>query len=734
MATTADVLSLLSERVRGLKEDVVSNPQVLDVERCKFLLETYRETEGEPTIVRRAKLFEKILLNKTIYIDENIFVGSQGKGKQAIYPYPEVACRWMRREAGDYCGVKGRLGGADDKDMASLQEVVDYWYDINAYKRTHDLFRETTGIDAMRFQKTRVWADGGGFPQGSVSINYGKVLNKGLKGIIEEIEEQMARLPVDNIEVVNKKYFYLAMLRCLNAVIKWAGRYADLARKMAQKEKDHTRKAELEKIAKTCDWVPANPVRSFYEAIQSFWFIHCAAYIETGPVAIAPGRMPQYLYPFYKKDKEEGKITEEEAIELLEMVFLKIQEGGFFLGGVAHSQSQGHTGNIIIIGGYTPDGKDATNEVDWLVLEAQRRIKCIQPTVHLMYHDKLSEDFLVKCVEVVRDTGLGQPAFFSTDVAMKRNLFHYPGITMEEARDIAQAGCIQTVIQGASAATWESSPNMTKYLELVLNNGKDPLSGEELGPEVGDAESFESFDDLFNAYKDEIEYFIPLQRRFHNILFAIEAEIFPTPFQSSVIDGCIEMGKDVIVGGSKYRAMGSNPSTTIDAANSLAAIKKLVFDEKKVTMKELKDALRANFEGDGYDRILKMCLDAPKFGNDDPYVDSIAKEIYDCYEKVHQQMNDWADRHSVPQAFSVTNHFNFGRVVGALPSGRKAGVPLTDATVSATPGTDMQGPTALAKSAAMAVDTIKYGSNHLNMKFHPSAFETREGARSCFPL
>lgn len=388
----------------------------------------------------------------------------------------------------------------------------------------------------------------------------------------------------------------------------------------------------------------------------------------------------------------------------------------------------------MIVGGYTPDGKDATNEVDWLILEAQRRIKCIQPTVHLMYHDKLSEDFLMKCVDVVRDTGLGQPAFFSTDVAMKRNLFHYPGITMEEARDIAQAGCIQTVVQGASAASWESSPNMVKYLELVLNNGKDPLSGEELGHEVGDAESFESFDDLFNAYKEEIKYFIPLQRRFHNILFAIEAEIFPTPFQSSVIGGCIENGMDVTAGGSKYRAMGSNPSTTIDAANSLAAIKKLVFDEKKVTMKELKDALKANFEGNGYDKIMKMCLDAPKFGNDDPYVDSIARDIYDCYEQVHQQMNDWADRHSIPQAFSITNHFNFGRVVGALPSGRKAGVPLTDATVSATPGTDIQGPTALAKSAATALDTIKYGSNHLNMKFHPSALQTRDGCKKLLSL
>ena len=734
MATRAEATPLLSERVRRLKEDQVNNPQVLDAERCMFLLETYRETEGEPTIVRRAKLFEKVLLNKTIYIDDNIFVGSQAKQTQAVYPYPEMACRWMRREAGDYCGVKGRLGDTGAEDMALLQEAVDYWYDRNAYNRTHEFFRETTGIDAKRFQKTRVWADGGGYPQGSTSMNYGKVLNKGLKGIIKEIEEQVASLPVDNIEVINKKYFYQSMLRCLDAVIKWAGRYADLARKMAKKEKDPARKAELDKIAETCDWVPANPARSFHEALQSFWFIHCAAWIETAPVAIAPGRMPQYLCPFYKKDKEEGKITEEEAIELLEMVFLKIMEGAYFLGGVVHSQGQGHTGNIITVGGYTPDGKDATNEVDWLILEAQRRIQLPQPTLHMMYHDKMSEDFLIKAVEVVRDTGLGQPAFFGADVAMKRNLFHYPGITMEEARDIAQAGCIQTIIQGASAATWESSPNMAKYIELALDNGMDPVSGEQLGPETGDAEKFESFEDLFDAYKAQINYFIPMQRRFHNILFAIEAEIFPTPFQSSLIDGCIEGGKDVMNGGSKYRAMGSNPSTGIDAANSLAAVKKLVFDDKKITMKELKDALKANFEGNGYDRVMKMCLDAPKFGNDDPYVDSITRDIYDHYEKVHQQMNDWTDRHSVPHAYSITNHFNFGRAVGALPSGRKAGVPLTDATVSATPGTDIQGPTALAKSAATALDTIKYGSNHFNMKFHPSALQTRDGCKKLLSL
>ena len=257
MEAQVDPKSLLSERVRKLKEDQINNPQVLDAERCKFLLETYKETEGEPTITRRAKLFEKILLNKTIYIDDNIFVGSQGKERQACYPYPEMACRWMRREAGDYCGVKGRLGGPKEEDMTLLQEAVDYWYDINAYNRTHEFFRETTGIDAKRFQKTRVWADGGGYPQGSTSINYEKVLNKGLKGIIEEIEEHMASLPVDNIEVINKKYFYQAMVRCLNAVIKWAGRYADLAREMAQKETDPARKAELETMQlKPCQTRP----------------------------------------------------------------------------------------------------------------------------------------------------------------------------------------------------------------------------------------------------------------------------------------------------------------------------------------------------------------------------------------------------------------------------------------------------------------------------------------------
>ena len=734
METKVAEKSKYSERIKRLRQKVIEEPQSFDSERYKFLLETYREAEGLPTVLKRAKLFEKILTQKTICIDDNPIVGSQGKKPSAIFAYPETACRWMRRELDDYCGVMGRLEKRSEEDNKIILETVDYWQDKCMYTRAHQDFREAFNVDATKFMKAGVWSDAGGVTVGTVNFHYEKLMTRGLKGIIADAEEKLAELTLGTVENLNKRHFYKAVIICLNAMITWAKRYSDLAGEMAKEESNQERKKELEQIAETCQWVPANRPRSFYEALQFFWFIHVAAWIETGPLSIAPGRFPQYMYPFYKKDKEEGKITDEEAIELLELLFVHFLDSAYMVSGRMYEHTQGHTGNIIVLGGLTPDGKDATNELDWFLLEAQRRVKLVQPTLQLFYHDKMSEEFLFKALELIRDVGLGQPSFHNTDVTIKRNLFHLPGIDIEEARDTSQAGCIQSTIQGKTANTWEMAPNIAKMMELALNNGKDPGTGWQLGPETGDAESFQSYDEVWEAVEKQIQYFIPLGRQLQSHMFALHAEIMPTPFQSSLVDDCIEKGKDVMEGGAKYSFTGSNPAAAIDVANSLAAIKKLVFEEKRFSMKKLKAALAADFEGDGYHEIQRMCMDAPKFGNDDEYVDQIAADIYDLIYDAHQTLTDWVGRHSVPQAFSITNHAHFGLLTGALPDGRKAGVSLTDASVSANPGTDVSGPTALAKSGAKAIDCIKYGSNHFNMKFHPSALSGKEGLRKLLAL
>jgi formate C-acetyltransferase len=510
-----------------------------------------------------------------------------------------------------------------------------------------------------------------------------------------------------------------------------AHRYASLAEGEAQDEEDPARKQELEKIAETCRQVPANPARSFHEALQSVWFAILGVWMESPTVLNCPlGRFTQYMYPFYRRDIEKGKLTDEEAIELLHFFFIKLNSLAQVLPPHGYAWSQSRLGLHLCLGGLTRDGEDATSDLDYLVLEAQRRLQLPEPLVDLLYHDKLSQDFLLKCVELIK-TGIGQPAVHNVVKAIERHLYHEQ-MSLEEARDFSIIGCVQTWVAGYALATWEGAFNIAKMVELALNNGKDPLTGISFGPETGDVESFQSYAQFYEAVTGQMRYFIPLQRQIGRTAWNIERD-FPIPFASTLTNDCVERGKDVKNGGARYnQANGMTFVGGIDAANSLAVVKKLVFEEKRITMGQLREALVANFEG--YADIWRMCMEAPKYGNDFEYVDSIAKQLYEvCYNE-HQQFSDFLGRPVKPEAYSVTTHFATGRFTGALPYGRKARVPLTDASVSASPGTDTNGPTALARSAARVIDTARWGGNHLNMKFHPFVLGTVEGVRKLLSL
>jgi formate C-acetyltransferase len=436
------------------------------------------------------------------------------------------------------------------------------------------------------------------------------------------------------------------------------------------------------------------------------------------------------MYPFYQKDRDDGKLTDEEVIELLQFFFIKLNGLAQVLPPHGFAWSQSRLGLHLCLGGLTADGDDATNDLDWLVLEAQRRLQLPEPLVDLLYHDKLSQDFLLKCVDLIK-TGIGQPAVHNVVKAVERHLYH-EHMPLEEARDFSILGCVQTWRAGYAIATWEGAFNIAKMVELALNNGRDPLTGIRLGPETGEVELFQSYDEFYEAVTRQMRYFIPLQRQIGRTAWNIERDL-PIPFASALTRDCVERGKDVKDGGARYnQANGMTFVAGIDAANSLAAVKKLVFEEKKITMKQLKEALAANFEG--YEDIWRMCMEAPKYGNDVDYVDSIAKQLYEvCYNE-HQKFPDFLGRPVKPEAYSVTTHFATGRFTGALPYGRKARVPLTDASVSASPGTDTNGPTALVRSAVRVIDTAKWGGNHLNMKFHPTVLGTVEGAKKLLSL
>jgi formate C-acetyltransferase len=381
------------------------------------------------------------------------------------------------------------------------------------------------------------------------------------------------------------------------------------------------------------------------------------------------------------------------------------------------------------LGGLTPDGEDATNELDWLVLEAQQQIRLPEPLVNLVYHDKLSEEFLLKCVDLIR-TGIGQPAFHNSRIGVERHLYHHK-MPLEEARQFAIAGCVQSSIPGYMDGYFETRFNVAKVIELTLENGNDPLTGIHLGPQTGEAGSFQTYDQFYQAFVRQLEYLVPLTHDVSRTAWTLQRN-FPDPFSSSLINDCVKKGKDVSDGGARY-SFGDGVCLVgvVDAANSLAVIKKLVFEEKKLTMSQLRQALAADFEG--YEDVERMCLSAPKYGNDDEYTDSIARDIYEICYNLHSK-SDHLGRPVMPSAYSVTGHVAFGEFTGALPNGKKARKPLVDASVSAQGGTDKNGPTALVKSAAKIVDTVKYSSNHFNMKFHPTALRGVDGARKLLSL
>jgi len=724
----------VDERVKELKDFLLEAPQQLDTERVKYLLEVYEEYEGQPAIIIRARLFERLLKNKKIFIDDNPIVGTLTGKRAGVYPYPEWNSLWIKDDLDK--ALMSHLGEikVSEEDKRLMYEVADRWADRCNISQSLKLYQEKTGIDMRPYFQAGLLYEPSSIAVGAGTADYPLAINKGFKAIIEEVEQKLKETPV-RIENSQKIDFYRAVLICLNAAIDWAHRYADLAEEMAKAETDPYRKEELLEIAEVCRWVPENPARNFREAVQSFWFTHLLLEIEQMACGTSPGRIGQYLDPYYQQDKKEGKITKEDAMNLIKFLFIKHQELGYYQGLNYATLLSGHTGQTITVGGLTPDGKDATTELDGILLEVQTQMRNIQPTISVFYHDGMSDEFLQKCVELER-TGVGQPQWMNNEVVVQRLLDRHAeeGITIEDARQCANFGCVATGIAGkTSIITQEGTPNIAKIFELALNNGRDPISGLQLGPQTGEAESFTSYEELEKAFKAQLDYIFELGRDYARTANKVVADNVPSPFRCALIDGCLERGKTENEGGPRYNMSMFISTAGMDAINSLAAVKKLVFEDKKITMKELKDALAANFEG--YEEIQKMCLEAPKHGNDEPEMNAFVRHIYDEIEDAYQKAGrDFLGRKGKLDAYSLSMHNYFGKFTGALPSGRKAFIALADGSVSAMPGTDKNGPTALASSAAKAIDTVRFASNHCNMKFHPSALEGPDGTRNLLAL
>jgi formate C-acetyltransferase len=718
-------------RIDRLKEQHMSTPAAIDNERIRFMKDNYESTAGYQNIIRRAKFFAHVLENKKLYIDENLFVGSMASTTNGLYTYPEWNVEWMKEE-------KTVEKSKTPEDREANQWALDYWDKRSLKPRSDEIFIKKYGFDPNPSFKAGLVAEFTSWPGGGGNLNYPMIYNQGIASIIKDVEERQKALDM-LLPNASKFYFYEACLITLRAIVRFANRYAELAREMAAKEKNEARKAELIAIAETCEHVPEHPARNLREAIQAHFFCHICAEIEQVGCGYSEAYFGQNMEPFYQADKAEGLVDSEQATFMLKNLFIKLNEIGYYYGEKVAVQNSADLGQSISLGGFTGNEEDATAEMDYLVLDASIYLRLPQPPLSCIYHDKLSGKFLEKVLDCI-GTGIGMPQFVNGDVMVTRalNLFggSKKGITIEKARRTCVGACVGTYIPYETGHPVEGQPNLGKVLELTLNNGFDPRTKVQVGPKSGDPETFKNFEELFAAFEKQLQFCEDTLRHYAWISNIMCAEFLPVTWRSILTGGCIETGTEVWNGGANYYTTAQIVVAGVDAANGLMAMKNLVFDEKKLTMAELKKALDANFEGE-YEKVRKLCFEAPKHGNDIPEMNKLVRRVYDSIYQAFQNVGGnymGKEFKSAPDAYTKSIHNMMGLVTGALPTGKKAGVALTDGSLSAMPGTDTKGPTALVVSAAKGMDTVKYTAAHMNMKVPPDQLKTRKGRENVLNL
>jgi pyruvate-formate lyase len=678
----------LGERAQTRLEKLLKNIHVerypLCTERIRLITQSWEQTKDEPMILRLAKAFAHLVENMTTFIDDGELIVGNGASRLMgleiepfMGPFSEEGLKSLEQEG---------FIEVDEADWPEIRKLASYWKERNLQYRIGQLLEDKrlwpfaqTGVLLPPFKKKEEgiggWAQAGigmGVNRWIGVVDFQKVLNHGLNHLIGEAEEELNLIRfTDTVDTVNKAHFLQAVIISLKAVIHLANRFADLATEMASKEGDQVRKAELLRIAQTCRWVPANPARSFYEAMQSFWFIFLV--VQQGTASV--GRFDQYMYPFYEKDIKEGKISEAEVLELLQL--LRIKDMRLINTPLRGAKRQQYTGfakwHNFTIGGVTPDGGDASNRFTYLILEAAKRTRTPHHTITLRVHDGTPKELMIEALEVVK-TGVGMPAFIGdksyTEWLLSR------GVPLELARDYVMAGCVEVSLPGHSRQPKCTFFVPPKVLEIFMNNGLDPRTSLEVGPFKDNLENFENFDDFVSAFKEYLVHFINLAAELINVDIACAID-YASPIDSALMADAVKEGKSFMERRMLYEnGGGMSLCGMINVVDSLAAIKKLVFEEKKITMAQLKEALKANWEG--YDELRRLCLAAPKYGNDDDYVDSIAMDLYRFYAETVPMIKTVYGEKFIPVAISITSQWAGGTITGATPDGRYASEVLAD--------------------------------------------------------
>ena len=715
---------MLSPRIQSLRENFLAARPEIFAERAVLVTESYKETEGLPIEIRRAKALEKILSEGTIKIrDGQLIVGCKTPKIMGSPLYPEIACDWVEEELDTIGQRKEAPFFVSEETKEELRtKVFGYWKGRQVYNRIMELLPQEV-VDA---------ADEGMLFNyylnrsiGHITVEYEKVLKKGLKGIKQEVKQELRNVDYESPGCLEKIHLLQAMLIVCDAAVQFAERHAVKSRKLAAQEDDPDRKAELERIAEICKWVPSNPARTFHEALQAFWFTHLILNLETNSYAIGPRRFDQYMYPYYKRDLDEGRITREEAKELLMCLWLKLneltvaKEGATAKASITYNDFQN-----LNLGGLTAEGRDATNELSYLCLEVTSELELPQPQVSVLISRKTPDDFLLKASEVI-GKGFGMPAVFNADELIT-SLLH-KGVSLEDARAYGCVnGCVEPVVQGKDKMASSGYINLGKCLELALNDGVNPLTGTQLGPKSGDPKTFASFDEVIEAFRKQMAHAIKLKLIYDGIANGVYAKFCPVPFTSLLINDCIKKGRDYHNGGAHYNLPMICGVGTGTVADSLAAIKKFVYEDQKIPMSELLEALKVNWEGQ--ERLRQLLINrAPKYGNDDYYVDALAYQVVSMFCDELSKHHNAEGMPYTANMIPTTTHIYFGDRTGATADGRKARMPLSEG-ISPVQGQDKNGPTAVVKSLAK-LDHAKCSGTLVNMKFHPTALSGEEGLK-----
>ena len=720
----------MNERIKKLREISVNTPVHIDLERAKIETDFYKENDGKYSIpVMRAMTLKEYFSKKTLYLgDGELIVGEKGKDPQASPTFPELCCH--SEEDMIVMSERELVSFKTTEEDRKLQreEIIPYWTGRSMREKLlsrmtpewHDCYEAGMFTEFMEQR-------GPGHTCGGE-----QVFTTGYMDYKEKIKKTMDELDyINDPDAVDKCEELKAMDIACDAVIILGERYHKLALEMAEKEKDAARKAELLQIAANLEVVPAHKPQTYWQAIQLYWFTHLAVTTELNPWdAFSPGRLDQHLYPYYKKDVEDGILDDEKALELLECLWVKFyNQPAPVKVGITLKESATYTDFANInTGGVTPDGRNGVNEVSYLILDCMDEMKLVQPNSNVTISKKTPAKFLKRACEISRK-GWGQPAFYNTEAQIMELV--NAGKDLEDARRGGSSGCVETGAWGSEAYILTGYLNIPKVFQLTLFNGFDEYSGKQIGLKLGYAKDFKTFDELWAAFKKQLEYIVDVKIRGNNVIEKLYAEDMPAPCLSVVTNDCISKGKDYNAGGARYNTsyiQGVGIGTVTDC---VAAIKYNVYDKKNFTMEELIEAMEHDYEG--YDAIYRMVHDkSPKYGNDDDYADNIMQDIFELYRStITGRPNMKGGKYGVDM-LPTTCHVYFGDVILATPNGRKAHKPVSEG-ISPEKSADTHGPTAVIKSCSK-MDHLATAGTLLNQKFTPDVVAGEEGLNNMASL